>query len=59
MQRATKPKPALFRLSSDVKQLLAVAACKERRSLTSMLEVTVIAWYNEHGIPMKPKGSRN
>ena len=58
MQRATKPKPTSFRLSPDVKQLLATAARKERRTLTSMLEVAVIAWCEEHGIRVPLKGGR-
>jgi len=58
MLRATKPKPTSFRLSPDVKQLLATAARQERRTLTSMVEVAVIAWCDKHGIRMPPKGGR-
>lgn len=58
MPQVTKPVPTSFRLSPEVKQLLTVAAQKERRTLTSMVEVAVIAWCDEHGVRVKPKGSR-
>jgi len=42
--------PTSFRLSGDVRALLALAAKRERRTLTSMLEVIVVQWCKDNDI---------
>jgi len=58
MPKLAKPKPTSFRLSDDVKRLLDAAARRERRTLTSMVEVAVLEWCDNHGISEKRKGGR-
>ena len=39
-----------FRTSAEVKQLLRMAAERERRSLASMIEILVLEYAQEHGL---------
>jgi uncharacterized protein (DUF1778 family) len=39
-----------IRTSSDVKQLLRIAAKRERRSIASMLEVLILKYAQEQGL---------
>lgn len=39
-----------IRTSPDIKQLLRVAAKREHRSVTSMVEVLVIEYAHQHGL---------
>jgi hypothetical protein len=51
--------PTSFRLSKAVKQLLAAAADRERRSQTGMLEVMVVDWCQRHRVKRAPRGAGN
>jgi uncharacterized protein (DUF1778 family) len=44
-----------IRTSSDIKQLLKLAADREHRSLASMIEVLVLGYAQEHGLEVAPK----
>ena len=54
------PKPRLksttltVRIEPDTKGALAAAAHSERRSLANMLEVMVLQWCRDRGIPTQP-----
>ncbi|WP_144374050.1 hypothetical protein [Vogesella urethralis] len=39
-----------IRTSADIKQLLRMAAEKERRSIASMVEVLILNYAQEHGL---------
>ena len=39
-----------IRTSADIKQLLRIAAEKERRSIASMMEVLILNYAHEHGL---------
>ena len=39
-----------IRTSADIKQLLRMAAEKERRSIASMMEVLILNYAQEHGL---------
>jgi len=39
-----------IRTSADIKQLLRIAAEKERRSIASMMEVLILNYAQEHGL---------
>ena len=39
-----------IRTSADIKQLLRMAAEKERRSIASMMEVLILNYAKEHGL---------
>ena len=39
-----------IRTSADIKQLLRMAAEKERRSIASMMEVLILSYAQEHGL---------
>jgi len=39
-----------IRTSAEVKQLLRIAAEKERRSIASMVEVLILTYAHEHGL---------
>ena len=39
-----------IRTSTDIKQLLRMAAEKERRSIASMVEVLILNYAQEHGL---------
>ena len=43
-----------FRVSPNFKALLEVAAAREKRSLTNMLEALVFAHCEEHGLSVPP-----
>lgn len=58
MKRDSTPTPTSFRLSEDIKRLLSEAAKRERRTLTSMVEVAVLEWCETHGLRPKRKGGR-
>ena len=39
-----------IRTSADIKQLLRMAAEKERRSIASMMEVLILKYAQDHGL---------
>lgn len=47
-----------IRTSAEVKELLRMAAERERRSIASMIEVLILAYADQHGLKAKdePKG---
>lgn len=50
-----------IRISSEIKQLLRLAAEKEHRSVASMMEVLVLSYAKENGLTvdsMKDSGSK-
>lgn len=54
-----KDKTLSIRTSADIKQLLKKAAEREHRSVTSMFEVLVLAYAQEHGIEAAPDAPVN
>lgn len=48
-----------IRTSAEVKELLRMAAERERRSIASMIEVLILAYADQHGLKAKdqPQGS--
>ena len=48
-----------LRTSSDVKQLLRMAAERERRSIASMLEVLILEYAKEHGLSVEAEGAQH
>ena len=42
-----------IRTSADVKQLLRLAAGKERRSIASMVEVLILEYAKQHGLRLE------
>jgi uncharacterized protein (DUF1778 family) len=48
-----------IRTSAEVKELLRMAADRERRSIASMIEVLILAYADQHGLKPKdePQGS--
>jgi len=42
-----------IRTSADVKQLLRLAAGKERRSIASMIEVLILDYAKQHGLRLE------
>lgn len=47
-----------IRTSAEVKELLRMAAERERRSIASMIEVLILAYADQHGLKAKdePQG---
>lgn len=47
-----------IRTSAEVKELLRMAAERERRSIASMIEVLILAYADQHGLKTKdePQG---
>ncbi|EAA7899970.1 TPA: hypothetical protein ACU6JA_001271 [Salmonella enterica] len=41
-----------IRTSADIKQLLRLAADRERRSVASMIEILIVNYANTHGITL-------
>lgn len=48
--RRLKDETLSIRTSADVKQLLRMAAERERRSIASMVEVLILAYAQQHGL---------
>lgn len=48
--RTLKDETLSIRTSADIKQLLRMAAEKERRSIASMMEVLILNYAQEHGL---------
>lgn len=47
-----------IRTSADIKQLLRLAADRERRSVASMIEILIVNYAKTHGItPDQPKNN--
>ena len=42
-----------IRTSAEVKELLRMAAERERRSIASMIEVLILAYADQHGLKAK------
>jgi uncharacterized protein (DUF1778 family) len=42
-----------IRTSAEVKELLRMAAERERRSIASMMEVLILAYADQHGLKAK------
>lgn len=42
-----------IRTSAEIKQLLRMAAERERRSVASMIEILILEYARNHGIPME------
>jgi uncharacterized protein (DUF1778 family) len=49
-----------IRTSSEVKELLRMAAEREHRSIASMIEVLILAYADQHGLKIhdEPEGER-
>ena len=49
-----------IRTSAEVKELLRMAAERERRSIASMIEVLILAYADQHGLKVQdePQGGR-
>ncbi|MBK3808131.1 hypothetical protein [Stutzerimonas stutzeri] len=45
-----------IRTSAEIKQLLRLAADRERRSVASMIEILVLEYARTHGLKPDPKG---
>ena len=48
--KQVKDETLSIRTSTDIKQLLKLAAQREHRSVASMVEVLVLAYAQEHGL---------
>lgn len=48
--RRLKDETLSIRTSADVKQLLRMAAERERRSIASMVEVLILTYAQQHGL---------
>lgn len=53
--KRTKDETLTIRTSTDIKQLLRMAAEREHRSITSMIEVLVLHYAQEHRMSPDPK----
>lgn len=54
MSRLNKDETLSIRTSSEIKQLLRLAAERERRSVTSMIEILVLEYAKSHGVRLEP-----
>lgn len=45
-----------IRTSAEIKQLLRLAADRERRSMASMIEILVLEYARTHGLKPDPQG---
>ena len=45
-----------IRTSTEIKQLLRLAADSERRSVASMIEILVLEYARTHGLKLDPQG---
>lgn len=53
MSRLNKNETLSIRTSTEIKHLLRLAAARERRSVTSMIEILVIEYAKSHGIRLE------
>ncbi|HHQ4441803.1 hypothetical protein ACK325_01515 [Aeromonas hydrophila] len=53
MSRLNKDETISIRTSSEIKQLVQLAAERERRSVTSMIEILVLDYAKSHGIRLE------
>lgn len=53
--KQVKDETLSIRTSTDIKQLLKLAAQREHRSVASMVEVLVLAYAQEHGLKAEEK----
>jgi uncharacterized protein (DUF1778 family) len=57
--RHLKDETLSIRTSAEVKQLLRMAAERERRSISSMMEVLILHYAQEHGLATDATTKRN